>query len=304
VTYQLPPYTVELPLTAASIKEVDWGVEAAGIPALWQHTQGAGVRIAVIDSGCAEHYALRAVKDKRNFSTDDAADDLVGHGTHVTGIICADQAPCRGIAQQSEVHSLKVLNKKGRCSAESVADALDYATSIGVDLVCMSLGSTTPSITLHSAIQRANAEGIIIVAAAGNDGGHVNFPAAHAEVLAIGAVDDAGNVCPFSSQGDEIVCAAPGQDIQSTWLAGGYATVSGTSMAAPFVVGVLALYISTLGRRATPQEVLLALEATARDAGPPGKDKQYGWGLIDAHKLVHYKAHQFGALTLFMPEKD
>jgi subtilisin family serine protease len=142
-----------------------------------------------------------------------------------------------------------------------------------------------------------------VVAAAGNDGCSVNFPAAYPETVAVGAVDRHGDICPFSSRGEEIICAAPGQDVKSTWLAGGYATVSGTSMAAPFVVGVLALYQGTLGRKLTPAEVINALQATSRDAGPEGRDDEYGYGLIDPHKLIKYKAASLGGVTVYLPEE-
>jgi len=302
VSYQLPPYTVSRPLSAASIKEVDWGVHAYGIPSLWADSQGEGVRIAVIDSGAAQHYALQSVVERKNFSTDGCAEDLIGHGTHVAGIICGSQAPCMGISKHATVHALKVLGENGHCSAQSVCEALSYATELGCDLACLSLGSPNESPLLHEAIRNASRSGMVIVAAAGNDGGRVNFPAAFDETIAVGAVDRHGEVCPFSCRGEEIICAAPGQDIQSTWLAGGYAVVSGTSMAAPFVVGVLALYIATLGRKVTPYEVLSALQTTSRDAGPPGRDDEYGWGLISPKCLVSYKALQVDGVPVYLPE--
>lgn len=300
--YHLPPYTVRFPASAASVKEVDWGVCSYGIPHLWRTTQGEGVRVAVLDSGTANHFALSAVRDRRNFSADDTAEDTIGHGTHVTGIICADTGPCKGIAPKAEVHSLKVLGHDGMCKSESVCEALHYAVDLQCDIACLSLGSPVACDRLHNAIRHCSEAGVTLVCAAGNDGGRVNYPAAFAETIAVGAVDRHGDVCAFSSRGREIVCAAPGQDIQSTWLAGGYAVVSGTSMAAPFVVGTLALYIATLERKATPQEIINALQATARDAGPQGHDEEYGWGLIDPHKLVTYEAKQTPeGVTIFIP---
>lgn len=303
MSLHLPPYTVSFPSTAMSQEEVDWGVKLYGIPDLWRKTQGEGCRVAVIDSGAANHYALRAVKDRRNFSADESADDAIGHGTHVAGIICADAGPCKGIARQAEVHSLKVLDRNGVSSARSVCRALAYAVAIEADIVCMSLGSPMPSSELHAAIQEAAKAGLILVVAAGNDGGAVNYPAAYPETVAVGAVDRDGEVCPFSSRGKEIICAAPGQDIKSAWLAGGYAVVSGTSMAAPFVAGVLALYRGTLGRRLTPDEVLKALAETSRDVGEEGKDDEYGYGLIDPHKLINYRAASVEGVTVYLPEE-
>jgi len=303
LSYHLPPYRVRFPLSAQSIKEVDWGLAANRIPEVWKRTEGDGVRIAVIDSGCAIHYALRGVAGRENFSTDETELDQIGHGTHVTGIICGTEPPAKGIAPKATVHSLKVLSTDGQCQAEHVSRALDRACELDVDLVCMSLGSSRPNGDLHASIQKASRQGVTLVAAAGNDGGSVNYPAAFPETIAVGAVDRHNEICPFSCRGPEIVCAAPGEDIQSTWLAGGYAIVSGTSMAAPFVVGLLALYISTLGRKATPSELLSAISATAADQGEPGRDADYGWGLIDIHKLIDYQAMNVEGTTVYIPKE-
>lgn len=303
MSFHLPPFRVRFPLSAQHVKEVDWGLAANRIPELWKRTEGEGVKIAVIDSGCANHYALRGVAGRENFSTDETELDQIGHGTHVTGIICGTEPPARGIAPKATVHSLKVLSTDGQCQAEQVCRALERACQLEVDLVCMSLGSSRPSDELADAIQTANGCGITIVAAAGNDGGKVNYPAALPETIAVGAVDRHNEICQFSCRGPEIVCAAPGEDIQSTWLAGGYAIVSGTSMAAPFVVGTLALYISTLKRRASPAELLQAISATAADKGEPGRDSDYGWGLIDVHKLIDYEALQVDGRTLYIPRE-
>jgi subtilisin family serine protease len=166
----------------------------------------------------------------------------------------------------------------------------------------MSLGSTRPDSRLHDAIRSARAAGIILVCAAGNDGGGVNYPAAYQETLAVGAVDRNGNLCEFSSRGKEISVAAPGADITSTWLANGYATISGTSMAAPFVAGVLSLYVSAAKKDGRQIDVHKALAETCRDVGETGRDPMYGWGLMDPHKLLAYevRASQQG-VTIFIP---
>ena len=214
-----------------------------------------------------------------------AANGVIVSNTHVAGIIGAVTGAAKGIAPKVKLLSLKVLGHSGVGSNDAVATAVRFAADAGVDLICMSLGSPSPSDHLHQAIQYANGKGVVIVCAAGNDGGSVNFPAAFTETIAVGAVDKHGHACEFSSKGREIVVAAPGQDITSTWLGGGYATISGTSMAAPFVAGVLALSISANGKcdlRCATE----ALARTCRDVGVPGRDDQYGWGLLDPHKLI------------------
>lgn len=298
----LPPYRVDLANAPMSTNDgVDWGLAAYGIPEAWKKTCGEGVTVAVIDSGIAKHKDLPNVADYRNFSSDSEVVDTLGHGTHVAGVIGASLGPCKGIAHCCKLLSYKVLGHSGMGSNTAVAEAVRHAADAGVQLVCMSLGSPAPSDRVHQAIQYANQKGVIIICAAGNDGASVNFPAAFPETLAVGAVDRHGNVCEFSSRGREISVAAPGQDITSTWLANGYATISGTSMAAPFVTGVLALYLAHHGP-ATRAEIAGALERTCRDAGPAGHDHEYGWGLLDPHKLLAPKAMATEAgVTIFIP---
>lgn len=300
----LPPYSVAFPTVPLS-EGVDWGVNSYGIPFLWRQTKGSGVTVAVVDSGVAPHFALKdVVVDYRNFSGDADQYDTLGHGTHVAGVIGAKTGAAKGIAPEAKILSLKALGHSGMGSLNAVADAVHFAIEAKVDIISMSLGSSRPDDRLHAAIREAQAKNIIVVCAAGNDGGAVNYPAAFAETIGVGAVDRHGNACAFSCRGKEIVVAAPGQDITSTWLNEGYATISGTSMAAPFVSGVLSLFISeekAEGRKVNQQSVLKALQDTCRDVGDPGKDHLYGWGLMDPHKLLNYTVAPTGGVTIFIP---
>jgi len=301
----LPPYRVDfghIPLTDKD--GVDWGLEAYGIPSLWKQCKGEGVTVAVVDTGVAPHSALEgAVAEYRNFTSDSEVHDSNGHGTHCAGVIGARTGLAKGIAPAAKMLALKVLGHSGMGSNSSVAAAVRYATEYRVDIISMSLGSTRPDAELHEAIRRAQDNGVIVVCAAGNDGGAVNFPAAFSETVAVGAVDRNGNLCEFSSRGKEICVAAPGAEITSTWLANGYATVSGTSMAAPFVAGVLALYVSAQkkdGKAVTHASVVKALAETCRDVGETGKDPQFGWGLLDPHKMLTFDVRPSG-VTIFIP---
>lgn len=303
----LPPYRVDFVHVPHSVQDgVDWGVESYGIPQLWRTSKGSGVTVAVIDSGIYPHSALKdVVADYRNFSSDSDVYDTLGHGTHVAGVIGARSGAAKGIAPDVKILSLKVLGHSGMGSNDAVAEAVRFATESKVDICCMSLGSSKPDARLHSAVKDAHAQGIVVVCAAGNDGGAVNYPAAFQETIAVGAVDKNRNACEFSSRGKEIAVAAPGQDITSTWLADGYATVSGTSMAAPFVAGVLALYIGAQkadGMKVNHSAVLKALSETCLDTGEPGRDPIYGWGLVDPHRLLNYEVRAAVAgVTLFIP---
>lgn len=300
---RLPPYRVDLQHVPHSAAEgVDWAVASYGIPSLWRQTKGEGVTVAVIDSGIAIHDALE-VADYRNFSTDSEVYDTLGHGTHVAGVIGARRGLAKGIAPGATLISCKVLGHSGMGSNDAVAQAVLHATDVKVDIICMSLGSPSPAARLHEAIRRAHSQGVIVVCAAGNDGGAVNYPAAFQETIGVGAVDKNGHLCEFSSRGKEIAVAAPGQDITSTWLAEGYATVSGTSMAAPFVAGVLSLYVSAQkkdGKKVDHASVVKALAESCRDVGEAGKDPMYGWGLLDPHKMMAFDIKPAG-VTIFIP---
>lgn len=301
----LPPYRVDLQHIPLSAEDgVDWAVEMYGIPSLWRQCMGAGVTVAVVDSGIAPHYALKdAVVEYRNFSSDSEQYDSLGHGSHVAGVIGARTGFAKGIAPECKLLSLKVLGHSGMGSNAAVAQAVRHATECKADIVCMSLGSPRPDAQLHDAIRSAHAAGVIIVCAAGNDGGSVNYPAAFQETVGVGAVDKNGQLCDFSSRGKEICVAAPGQDITSTWLADGYATVSGTSMAAPFVAGVLTLYVGAMkaaGKKVDHAHIQQILADTCRDVGDKGKDTHYGWGLLDPHKMLAFDVKPAG-VTIFIP---
>lgn len=289
----LPPYSVAIASSLQSKQaRVDWGLHAYGVPSVWSHSKGDGVTIAVVDSGVAKHPDLESVvSDRRNFSSDPDAYDTLGHGTHVAGVIAAN-GEMKGIAPGAKILSLKAIGHSGMGAFPRVAEALHYAVEAKCDLVCISLGATKPDDSIHQAVMRAYEAGIVVVCAAGNDGGKVRYPAAFRECIGVGAVNNKGEVCDFSARGKEVFVAAPGEDITSTWVGDGYATVSGTSMAAPFVVGVLALYAASVkseGGRVTQESARTAIEKTCKDAGPAGRDDMYGWGLLDPHSLVRHR---------------
>ena len=279
----LPPYSVNLSPRAMR-HEVDWGLAAYGVPELWNQTDGEGVTVAVIDTGIDDHRHLK-VDTHVNFTEDSEERDTVGHGTHVAGIIASRSSHCRGIAPGVKLISLKALGHSGFGSNRWVADAVRYAAGVGADIVCMSLGGPTRSHEVANAIREASEKGVIVICAAGNDAGPVNYPAALPETIAVGAVDQQGHRCEFSCAGDEVIVAAPGENITSLWLNDGYATLSGTSMAAPFVAGVVALYISACRERSCPG-VLTALRETCTDVGRNGRDPEYGWGLINPKEML------------------
>jgi subtilisin family serine protease len=269
------------------------------IPDAWRATRGQSVRVAVLDTGLdGSHPDLAgAVDDVADFSTArGGAIDRVGHGTHCAGIIAAreNDRGVIGVAPECRLLIGKVLGDDGAGDDRAVAAGIDWAVAAGADVISMSLGSPTPSDAIAAAVRRAAAAGRFVVCAAGNDGraNSVNYPARLADVVAVGAVDRHGKLCEFSSRGDEVDVCGPGQDVLSTYLNGGYARLSGTSMAAPFVAGVVALALAKhrIAGGATPIEsssdLVEHLLRTAIDAGPAGRDPGYGYGLVSPAGLL------------------
>jgi len=295
--FRLPPYRVTASYVQLS-ETVDWGLALYRIPDHWRETSGRGVCVAVLDMGLdLSHPDLQnGVDEVRDFTGSRfGADDRVGHGTHTAGTIGArrNELGVVGVAPECRLLIGKVLGDDGSGTDEVVAAGIDWAVAAGADVISLSLGAPTPSVVLESAVRRAVAAGKFIICAAGNDGAvagrgdSVNYPARFDGTVAVGAVDRAGRVCDFSSRGPEVDLCAPGDDVLSTYLRGGYAKLSGTSMAAPFVTGVVALLLAK--HRAspsatpveTPAQLIEHLHRTATDAGPTGRDPAYGFGLID-----------------------
>ncbi len=303
--HRLPPYHIDRILfDLEEAERTDWGLSLLHVPDHWKATAGENIRVAVLDTGIdATHPDLASAIDAtRDFTKSPlGTNDAQGHGTHTAGIIAArkNNVGVVGVAPQCRLLIGKVLGDDGSGLGSWVAAGIDWACEQGADVISLSLGSPSPDPTILAAIQRAAAKGKFVIAAAGNDGGtpgvdRVNFPGRWKETLAVAAFDHERRLAPFSSQGPEVALAAPGVEITSTFpiALGGYAKLSGTSMATPFVSGVVALLLSL--ERRTPTSTPLTtidqlrelLAKSAVDAGPPGKDWGYGYGLVSPDALL------------------
>jgi subtilisin family serine protease len=302
-TYRLPPFRVERTYRALA-ETIDWGLAAYGVPEVWKQTRGRGIRVAVLDTGIDDAHPdlTETTLAARDFTgSSSGLKDRVGHGTHVAGIIAARQNGVGVVGLCPELKAdgggllvAKVLGDDGAGSDAAVTAGLLWAIEQQAHVISLSLGSPQDSPAMHRAIRRAADRGMFVICAAGNNGrdDSVDYPARYAETVAVAAVDRHGRVATFSSRGPQVDIAAPGQDVLSTYLEGGYAKLSGTSMAAPFVTGVVALVLSKHHSQggqtpvADTEQLLAHLARTARDAGSPGKDPAYGFGLIDPASLV------------------
>lgn len=268
---------------------VPWGVARVGAPDAWPRTRGEGATVAVIDTGIdAGHPDLAGqvaggvnILDPQN---PDAWTDDQGHGTHVSGTIAAKGGPggLAGVAPGAKLYAVKVLDKDGNGSYSDVIAGIEWAMDHGVKIANMSLGASQDSEPLHRAVQAALAAGMTIVAAAGNTGGAVAYPGAYPETIAVGASDASDRAASFSSRGKEVSFIAPGVDILSAKRGGGYATLSGTSMASPHVSGLAALAFAS--GATTPAELRAALEAAARPLAGLGPEVE-GRGMVLAGNL-------------------
>jgi subtilisin len=270
---------------------VPWGVARVNAPASWSRGRGAGVKVAVIDTGidCAHPDLLCDFAAGANLLDPSSAPmDDNEHGTHVSGTIAGRGNGPKGVfgvAPEATLIAVKVLDADGSGSLSDIIKGIDWATKAGADVINMSLGGPIGGAALERAVKQALAAGVVIVAAAGNSGpdpDSVGFPGAYPGVIAVAAGDANDRIAPFSSRGDQIAFIAPGVNIRSTVPGGGYKTMSGTSMASPHVAGLAALAVERGAHG--PKDVRSALaSAASRLAGLSATEE--GAGLIDAAKI-------------------
>ena len=279
-----------------------WHHNAMDTLRAWEISSGENVVVALIDTGIdIEHpdFAGRISAKSYNSHTDQLGIDYViddfGHGTHVSGIIAGalnDSAGVCGVAYSAQIMMIKanMPEAPGFFDEASLIRGINYAVQNGANVINMSLGRSYLSgedEQERAAIANAVAQGVTVVCAAGNGGeDHASFPAAYPEAIAVSAIQNGLSFdYSYSNFGPEVDIAAPGTDVYSTAYGGGYMYLSGTSMAAPNVVGVAALIIA-LHPEYTPQQVRDVLRQTARDAGELGRDDYYGSGVVNAYGAV------------------
>lgn len=280
-----------------------WGVKRIGAGLVHNSgNNGGGIRIAIIDTGidynhpdlqdnCADEDQNGIIDGYDFVNSDYDPMDDEGHGTHVAGIVAAldNSDGVVGVAPEASLYALKVLDYNGNGYISDVIIAIQWASDPDgngsaddrLDIINMSLGAYTGNIFLEWACILAYYDGLLLVAAAGN-GGSVIYPAAYSSVIAVSATDKNDNLASFSSIGSQVELAAPGVGIYSTYISG-YATMSGTSMASPHVVGVAAL-VWEADSSLTNDDVRYQLQSTAEDLELLSTEQ--GYGLVDADEAV------------------
>jgi len=278
--------------------QIPWGVKKVyGDNVVFSTGGGKNADVAVLDTGAnVKHYDLSSrIKDCKDFTRGpvprSACEDKQGHGTHAAGIISADGGfdgkGIWGVAGESNLLIYKVCRNDGTCWADDVASAINYASNNGANIVSIGLGGNTDSFLVKDAIIEASKNNVLIVAPAGNDGpdkSSIDFPASYQESVSVGAFSEEGAVSEWSSRGvndgdyikesKEIEFTAPGENIESAWIDGGYRYLSGTSMAASHIAGLAAKLWDGV---ATSTEI--RLKKIARDVWTIGDDSSTGFGM-------------------------
>lgn len=289
--YRLPPFKVHRTYQHnAAGQQVDWSHANFGIADVHLRTKGLGIKVAILDTGIdLDHPDLQdQIVATRDFTRSPrGVDDSNGHGTHCSGVVAAidNSVGVIGVAPQARLIIGKVLGDDGSGFDDWIAAGIRWAIQQGAHIISMSLGSPQYSAVSHKAVQEAVQAGVIVVAAAGNSGLQgVDYPGKLAETLAVGAVDRNNRRADFSAVGAEVDVAGPGVEILSTYPNGRVATLSGTSMATPFVAGSLACVLSYRNAIGNPvpslSQLRNLLSENSVDAGTPGRDKEFGWGLV------------------------
>lgn len=265
-----------------------WGISRIGAAQSWGTSTGTNVKIGIIDTGISTSHpdlmiagGVNAINPQKGYSDDN------GHGSHVAGTVAAlsNSIGVIGGSYNASLYSIKVLGANGSGYLSDVIEGIQWCVNQGVRLVNLSLGTSTDSSSLREAVKAAYQSGLIMVAAAGNaNGGAVIYPAAYPEVIAVSASTQGDNFAAFSSAGPEVDLIAPGSDIFSTYKGTGYATISGTSMAAPHTTAACGLKLA-LSPGVSPDQMRISLQASA-DPLPGLNSNQQGAGIVNAQKLL------------------
>jgi len=307
----LPPFEVKNVVATLS-QTTDWGLINLKIPDTWTESTGKDITVLIIDTGCPVqikdgnlivHPDLDGaiqLDQCKSFIDGEGIEDFNGHSSMCAGIIGArnNDIGCVGYAPNCTIITYKGLDKYGSGGMYQIAEALEYAANyLKPDIVSMSLGSTMPDERVHKAIKRLYDMNIVTVCAGGNGGSAegVNYPGEYDEVITIAAYDKNDWIAKFSAVGDGIDFAFPGVDIYSTYLNGGYAKMSGTSFACPAAAGVVALLLAKHKKQEketgmndckTVDQIKEHLRKYSIDYGVAGRDKWFGWGIVDVSKMI------------------
>lgn len=280
---------------------IDYGVRMVGAPLEWGETMGEGIKVGIIDTGIdSDHFELKnRIKDGINTCAGGSLDNIEdenGHGTHISGIVAAEKngKGVVGVAPKADLYIAKAFDSEGTSNFEAIEKSILWMIDKNVDVVNMSFSSAAGGRAYTELIHKLYINGTSVICAAGNEGEQgentIGYPAKFKETVAVSAVDINKNIADFSSKGSSAELCAAGINIYSTYLNGGFALLSGTSMAAPIITGAVAILhgkgMLRYGRRLTPDEIRLLLNIYTEDlSGGRGRDKSYGYGFFSFGRI-------------------
>ncbi|MBN1329919.1 MAG: S8 family serine peptidase [Candidatus Heimdallarchaeota archaeon] len=296
---------------------LDWGVDRTDAEIVWGGSEnandiisgyptGAGVKVGVFDSGfdyyhddLNNNYCGGYDFGESDNDPIEEEDPYEGHGTHVAGIIAAEDNGINtiGVAPEVDLYALKVwfrewdmINSEYNKYLANLDEAVEWAIENDLDIICMPIDAGSDIQAFHDAIDIAYNKGISIFASAGNDyGNYSQYPACYSSVIQVGAITRLDNLAGYSNYGPTQEFVAPGgifgDGILSTDLGGGSAYMHGTSMAVAMVSGVCAL-LHSVTSNIMPEEIRYILKNSADDLGSGGYDQYYGWGCVDADAAI------------------
>lgn len=287
------------------VRELPWAQKVLDPQKVWPHSTGAGVLVAVVDSGVdADHPQLRGkVHDGRDFYTTQqrpATFDCVSHGTGVAGIIAAGPLPgvgFHGVAPDAAILPVRISDRdvddRGdslRIDPQILANGIRYAADAGAKVMALALAGYDDFPAVRAAVAHAVAKDVLVVAAAGNGrqsgaAEYPSYPAAYDGVLGVGAVDIDGALMPGSRTGRYVDLVAPGVKVLAPSRVDGHTYVDGTSFATPFVAGAAAL-VRAARPTLTAAQVAQRLIATASPARGGQHSTAYGAGLVNPYRAV------------------
>jgi len=251
---------------------------------------GAGVRIAVIDSGVVPHPDLPGLRS--SVAITPFPQDLsktYGHGTAVASLIAGSGALAPGVAPAAELVSIRVGDESGKADSFALAAGIIAALDAKVQIMNISMGTTENNPLIEEAVLMARKEDVLIVAASGNsEQDEACYPAAYPSVISVGSVDARGMHLDFSNFGSFLSLTAPGYSINAAWPGERYAKISGTSASAPIVTGAIAATMSNgSGVRMRAREAAEIVMKNADEAGLPGPDSEYGSGILNMARVMN-----------------
>ncbi len=276
--------------TADAIRDRQWHLASLDVSRAQQVSMGDGVLVAVADTGVDDRHgelsgAVVAGKEFGEGASGDGKDDTDGHGTAMAGLIAGRGLPngagVLGVAPRATILPMQTIHSEFGGSPTNLATGITWAVSQGAKVICVA-AVTSEYREVREAVAAAIKADVVVVAGVGNapKDKRVGFPAKLPGVLAVAGTDKNGGHASISATGPEVVLAAPAVDIVSTGAFGKYVTGEGTSNSTAIVAGVVALVRARFpGLSAV--EVVRRLTATASDRGKPGRDDEYGYGIVN-----------------------